>query len=67
MDRIERLEETVAHLARAVEELSAETARQGAEIDRLARRLALMIEREAEREVAEGGSVPLADQKPPHW
>lgn len=67
MERLELLEETVAHLLRMVEDLSAETARQGTEIDRLARRLALMIEREAEREVAEGGTLPLADQKPPHW
>lgn len=67
MERLGRLEETVAHLMRAVEDLSAETARQGAEIDRLNRRLALMIEREAEREIMDGGTVPLADQKPPHW
>jgi len=25
------------------------------------------MNREAERELDQGGSVPLADQKPPHW
>ncbi|HMO71050.1 MAG TPA: SlyX family protein [Paracoccaceae bacterium] len=67
MDRVERLEETVAHLARALEDLSAETARQGAEIDRLTRRLSMLLERGADREVSAGGAAPLADQKPPHW
>ena len=29
--------------------------------------LGLLLEREAEREVAAGSSIPLADQRPPHW
>jgi SlyX protein len=66
-DRLERAEETIAHLARTVEELSDVVARQGREIERLDRRLALLLEREAEREAAGGGAIPLADQKPPHW
>jgi SlyX protein len=60
-------EERLAHLIRTVDELSDIVARQEREIARLGRRLNLLMEREAEREVAEGGSVPLADQKPPHW
>ena len=58
-ERILRLEEAVAHL-------SAIVARQEGEIARLARRVGALMEREAEREV-EGGTIPLADQRPPHW
>lgn len=69
MDKNERelrLEEAVAHLTRVVEDLSEVMARQEREIARLARRIGLLMEREAERE-AEGGTIPLADQRPPHW
>ena len=41
-------------------------AQQAVEIERLGRRVGLLMEREAERE-AEGGGIPLADQRPPHW
>ena len=61
------LEETVAHLTRVVDELSDVVARQETEIALLKRRLQMVMEREAEREFSEGGSVPLADQKPPHY
>lgn len=66
-DRLRAAEETIAHLARMVDDLSDVVARQGREIDALTRRLALLIEREAEREAEAAGSIPLADQKPPHW
>lgn len=59
-------EERIAHLMRAVEDLSEVVARQSREIERLSRRVGLLMEREAERE-AEGGTIPLADQRPPHW
>ena len=65
-ERMLRLEEAVAHLGRVVEDLSEVVARQEREILRLSRRVGLLMEREAERE-AEGGTIPLADQKPPHW
>ncbi len=65
--RVTKLEEQLAHLERVVEELSDVASRQGDEIDRLTRRLAMLTEREAEREASEGGRAPLADQKPPHW
>lgn len=65
--RIERLEEAVAHLTRQSEELSTVVARQQAEIDRLMRRVGLLMEREAEREADGAGTIPLADQRPPHW
>jgi len=63
----DELEEHIAHLARTVEELSDVVARQEKQIDLLNRRLVLLMEREAEREYDDGNSIPLADQKPPHW
>jgi SlyX protein len=60
------LEERIAHLTRMVEDLSDVVARQSREIDRLSARVALLMEREAERE-AEAGGPPSADQRPPHW
>lgn len=66
-DRITALEEALAHLTRTVEELSAVIARQDREIDRMAGRMQMLMEREAERELDVGNSIPLADQKPPHW
>ncbi|SIS84482.1 SlyX family protein [Phaeovulum vinaykumarii] len=65
--RIEKLEEALAHALRLGEDLSAEVARQEAEITRLARRVHLLMERAAEAEMNAGGTVPLADQRPPHW
>ncbi len=66
-DERTRLQERLAHLERTVEELSDIVARQDREIDRLTHRVAMLMEREAGRELEAGGSVPLADQKPPHW
>ncbi|CAN1496935.1 slyX Protein SlyX [Paracoccaceae bacterium] len=66
MDRIEDLEERIAHLTRAVEDLSDVVARQAAEIDRLTRLVGLLAEREAEREVG-AGDAPPANVRPPHW
>ncbi|WP_099826786.1 SlyX family protein [Oceaniglobus indicus] len=63
----QNLEERIAHLTRAVDELSDIVAAQQDRIDRIERRLAMVMEREAEREAQEGGSVALADQRPPHW
>lgn len=65
-DRMTRNEEQLAHLARAVEELSEIAAAQQDEIARLKRKVEQLTEREAEREWQDGGSVALADQ-PPHW
>jgi SlyX protein len=66
MSDITRLEEQIAHLTRVTDDLSEVVARQEREIARLTRLVGLLAEREAERE-AEGGALPLADQKPPHW
>lgn len=61
------LEERIAHLTRMLEDLSDVVARQDGEIAKLTARLAMLMQREAERELTEGGSIPLGDQKPPHW
>jgi len=67
----EALESRIAHLMRAVDELSDVVAAQAREMDLLTRRVAMLMAREAEREAEGesegGGSVPLADQRPPHW
>jgi len=65
MDRIEDLETRIAHLTRAVEDLSDVVARQASELDRLLRLTQLLTLREAERDAE--GSSPDANQKPPHW
>lgn len=61
------LEERIAHLTRMVDDLSDIVADQQGRIELLERRMAMVMQREAERELSEGGSVPLADQRPPHW
>lgn len=66
MDRTAILEERMAHLIRAVEDLSDVAAAQAKEIDRLTRLVQLLVEREAERE-AMGGEAPAANVPPPHW
>lgn len=66
-DKITDLQERIAHLERVAEDLSDTVARQDREIGRLTHRVAMLMEREAEREVATSGGIPLADEKPPHW
>lgn len=65
--RSEALEEAIAHLTRVVDDLSEVVARQDGEIARLTRRVEQLLRAEAEREADAGGTVPLADQRPPHW
>jgi len=67
MARDMTLEERIAYLERATDDLSEVVARQDSEIARLTRRVEMLMMREAEREVDTGGTIPLADQKPPHW
>ena len=66
MDRVQLLEEKVAHLMRAVEDLSDVAARQAREIEVLERRVRLLMERAAEDE-ALAGEAPAANVRPPHW
>ena len=64
---MQHLEEKLAHLIRTVDDLSDVVAAQQTEIDRLTRRVAMLMQREAERDTSGGDSVILADQRPPHW
>lgn len=66
MDRFDALEERLSHLIRANDDLSEVVARQGREIDLLTRRVAMLMQREAEREAGEG-EAPAANVRPPHW
>lgn len=67
MTDITHLEEQIAHLTRTVDDLSEIVARQEKELAVLTRRMHMVMEREATREVESGGTVPLADERPPHW
>jgi len=66
-DRLAYIEERLAHLTRAADDLSDIVARQDAEIAVLKRRVALLLDREAAREADGDGAVALADRPPPHW
>ncbi|KFI30587.1 SlyX protein [Haematobacter massiliensis] len=66
-DRLTRAEEQIAHLTRTVEDLSDVMSAQSRDVTRLTRLVSLLMEREAEREMQAGGTIPLADQKPPHY
>jgi len=67
MTDVTHLEEQIAHLTKTVDELSEIVARQEGELAMALRRLTMLMEREATREMDGGGTVPLADQRPPHW
>ncbi len=66
-DRLTSLEEHATHHATMLEELSAVVAAQAAQIERLERRVRLLMERAAQIEADTMSGAPLADQKPPHW
>ncbi|MEM9754891.1 MAG: SlyX family protein [Pseudomonadota bacterium] len=61
------LERHIAHLERAVDDLSDVVARQAREIAALERKVALLLQREAEREAQEAGALPGDEPPPPHW
>lgn len=62
-----QIEEKLAHLIRSVDDLSDIVARQQGEIDTLTRRVAMLMKREGERAVEDGGGVVLGDERPPHY
>ncbi len=66
-DDTARLETRIAHLERMVEDLSDEVARQSKALDLAERRIFKLMQQAAEQELDAGGSVPLADQRPPHY
>ena len=67
MDDLQITQERVAHLERMVEELSDQVARQRQEIDTLERRVAMLMQREGERQAEGGGGVVFGDERPPHY
>jgi SlyX protein len=64
---MQHLEEKIAHLTRAVDDLSDIVARQEAEIATLTRRMHMLMQREDEREAQATGGVALGDERPPHY
>ncbi len=64
---MQHLEEKIAHLTRTVDDLSMVVAKQQDEIDRLTRRVAMLMQREAERAQEGSGGVILGNERPPHY
>ncbi|TMM51558.1 SlyX family protein [Sulfitobacter sabulilitoris] len=67
MARTDQLEEQIAHLTRAVDDLSDIVARQESEIAILTRRVEMLMRREGEREASQSGGVVMGDERPPHY
>lgn len=67
MARTDQLEEQIAHLTRAVDDLSDIVARQESEIATLTRRVEMLMRREGEREASQSGGVVMGDERPPHY
>ena len=65
--RIRAVEETLAHLTRVADELHEVIARQDADIALLTRRVEMLMRFAAEQQADAEGTIPLADQRPPHW
>jgi len=64
---MQKMEEQLAHLTRTVEDLSDVVAAQASEIELLTRRVALLMEREAQREADGGSHIYGGPEKPPHY
>lgn len=64
---MQNLEEQIAHLTRTVDELNDIVTAQQTEIDRLTRRVAMLMEREAARDAEGGGGHVFGDERPPHY
>ena len=64
---MEHFEEKLPRMIRTVDDLSDTVASQQAEIDRLTRRVAMLMEREAAREAEGTGGIVLGDERPPHY
>jgi len=61
------IEERLAHLERLADDLNDVVASQAKEIDRLTKRVQMLMEREAARESEGGGGVVIGDERPPHY
>ena len=61
------LEERIAHLIRTIDDLNEVVTRHEAEIARLTARVAMLMQREADRQAEGTGGVILGDERPPHY
>lgn len=66
-ERITSLEEYIAHQQTMLEELNEVIVKLRGEVDILNKRVEMLMLRAAEQEADSNASVPLADQRPPHW
>lgn len=64
---MQEIEEKLAHLIRTVDDLSNIVARQQKDIDVLTRRVAMLMQREAEREADAGAHIYTGQERPPHY
>ncbi|WP_428928704.1 SlyX family protein [Marinibacterium sp. SX1] len=64
---MQALEEKLAHLMRSVDEMSDVVSGQAREIELLNRRVAMLMQREAQREAEGTGGVVFGDETPPHY
>ncbi len=67
IDRMDRLEEQIAHQSALLDELNNVVATQADRIDILQRRITLLMKRAAEQESDSISGATIQDQKPPHW
>jgi SlyX protein len=65
-ERIEQIEEKLAHLERAVNELSDVVARQQKDLDRVTDRHQRLLDKMAAME-SDFGASATAEEKPPHY
>lgn len=63
----DRLEEELAHMARAVEDLHEMVLSQGRRLDLLERRVSLLMDRAAQTEAEGTGGIVFGDETPPHY
>ena len=63
----DRIEAKLAELERLTDDLSGLVAVQADRIDTLERRIAWLLDKEAERQADATGGVVLGDERPPHW
>ena len=62
-----KIEERLAHVERLLDDLNEVVARQSREIEVLTKRVQLLMEREAARELEASGGVVVGDERPPHY
>ncbi len=66
-NRITELEIQLAHAARMTEELSDIVAEQANRLDRVEKRIHMLMQRAAEAEAASMTGIAVGDKPPPHW